>query len=288
MHSIASRFVALVFLLSLQLPSLARQVFNVKGGVGDVGGAEYNAVRDILQRIDADVVAFQELRTSDADNWNALASELGYGSQALGELTGLAGALRIGYFSRFPITSTFNVFSPQNCIPPTVVNDISRPPFRVVVDVPGAEKPLVLWALHHKSLGGIENDFRRAVESVRVNDDIDDYLLANPSHTEYVVLGDFNDDIEESQSSEILSLPSGLPASYQLGCDITFPVPYAVFPEDAYEIAGGGMKMLDAFQEDISDPGTLIASGWRVDYVFVSSNLWSSLSWKPNGRGLQF
>ena len=109
-------------------------------------------------------------------------------------------------------------------MPPTVVNDISRPPFRAGVDVPGAEKSLVLWVLHHKSFGGIENDFLRAVESVRVNDDI----------------------------------------------------------------AGGGMKMLDAFQEDISDPGTLIASGWRVDYVFVSSNLWSSLSWKPNGRGLQF
>ena len=90
--------------------------------MGVAGGAEYNAVRDILQRIDADVVAFQELQTSDEDNWNALASELGYKYQASGELIGLSGGLRVGYFSRFPITSTFNVFSPQNCMTRIVPN----------------------------------------------------------------------------------------------------------------------------------------------------------------------
>ena len=164
----------------------------------------------------------------------------------------------------------------RNCMPPTVVNDVTRPPFRAVIDVPDAEKPLVLWNLHQKASDGIGNEFRRAVEAVRVNDDIDSYLLTNPSHTEYIVLGDINEDVGETQATEITSLPSGLPGSYELGCDITFPIPYSLFPQDAYEIAGDGMAMLEAFQEDTANPGTLIASGRRVDYVFVSSNLWTS------------
>ena len=51
--------------LCLSFPASARPVrvatFNLLFGVGSVNSPEYNAVADTLTRIDADVVAFQEL-----------------------------------------------------------------------------------------------------------------------------------------------------------------------------------------------------------------------------------
>jgi hypothetical protein len=103
-------------------------------------------------------------------------------------------------------------------------------------------------------------------------------------NTEYIVLGDMNDDVGDFQTAQYSSLPSGLPGSYQLGCDITFPVPYAVFPEDHYEAAGTGMEMLSAFHEDTATDGTYISSGRRLDYIFVSDEIWMSPLGLPAGE----
>jgi hypothetical protein len=244
--------------------------YNVRQGVNSPGGSEYNGVRDTLQRIGADVVAFQELRTSDKPNWDALAVELSYPHTAFSGTTGLSGGLYTGYFSRYPIFGAWNVFSPPGA------NEISRPPFRVVVDVDGAAVPLVLWTLHHKAQGGLDDEFRRAVEGIRCVENIDSYLLANPTHDEFVVLGDFNDDVRQFQTSQIQSLPAELPQSYSLGADIAVPVLYRVFPEDTYEAAGHGMTMLAAFQEDSAIDDTFVGTGGRLDYVFVSDELANS------------
>ena len=93
----------------------------------------------------------------------------------------------------------------------------------------------MLWTMHHKASGGQDDEFRRAVEAIRLTGDTDACLAANPTHVEYVILGDMNDDVDDFQNVQFKSLPSGLPGSYQLGCDIAFPVPYAVFPENVYE-----------------------------------------------------
>lgn len=244
--------------------------YNVLNGVGTVGSVEYNAVKAVLGRLDADVVAFQELRTSDRPNWEALAAELGYGYTAFSGSTGLAGGLNTGYYSRYPIASSFNVFSPVGA------NEITRPPFRVVVTVPGTLRPLVLWTLHHKALGSATDEFRRAIESIRCANNIDAYLAANPGHLDMVVLGDMNEDVRDFQTSQFNSLPSGLPSSYALGSDITFPVYYATFPRDAYEVAGPGFAMLPAVQGTTTNSGTYIGTSGRLDYIFVSSNLFAS------------
>lgn len=244
--------------------------YNVLNGVGTVGSVEYNAVKAVLSRINPDIVAFQELRTSDRPNWEALAAELGYGHLAYSGSTGLSGGLNTGYYSRFPITSSFNVFSPVGA------NEITRPPFRVVVAVPGTVRPLVLWTLHHKALGSSTDRFRRAIESIRCANDIDGYLAAQPGHLDMVVLGDMNEDVRSSQPAQFNSLPSGLPTSYALGSDITFPVYYATFPRDAYEVAGPGFAMLPAVQGTTTNSGTYIGTNGRLDYIFVSSNLFTS------------
>ena len=101
--------------------------------MGSVGSIEYNAVKDILQRMDADVVAFQELKTADRPNWETMAAQLGYGNTPFRIDGPMTGPLYVGYFSRFPILSTYNVLSPQTC-PGETVKEITRPPFRAVID----------------------------------------------------------------------------------------------------------------------------------------------------------
>jgi len=273
-RGLAFRLFALLVAFWLPLGSEARTVrvatYNVLSGVGAVGSVEYNAVKAVLARINPDVVAFQELRTSDRPNWEALATELGYGHLAFSGSTGLSGGLNTGYYSRFPIASSFNVFSPAGA------NEITRPPFRVVVTVPGTVRPLVLWTLHHKALSSSTDRFRRAIESIRCADNIDAYLAANPGHLDLVVLGDMNEDVRATQPAQFNSLPSGLPASYALGSDITFPVYYATFPRDAYEVAGPGFAMLAAVQGTTTNSATYIGTSGRLDYIFVSSNLAAS------------
>lgn len=272
----SKRFTFLLLALGLlwSPTASAKQVrvatFNILQGVDAPGTAEYNAIRDILARVDADVIAFQELRTTTLGNWQALATELGYSSSPYSASTTMSGGLYVGYFSRWPILSTHNVLSPPGA------NEITRPPFRAVIDVPGTAAPLALWTVHLKAAGGSTNEFRRAVEGIRAGNDIDAYLDANPGHTEYIVLGDFNADVNQSQTTQITSLPGGLPSSYSLGSDISFPIPYAVFPRDAFEVAGSGMVMLDAFHEDSATENTFIGSSGRLDYIFVSSALASN------------
>ena len=263
---------SLLLLLTLGGAALARPVrvatYNIEHGVGTVGSAKYLAISSILARVDADIVGFQELQTDTRTEWETLAASLGYEYTAFGESSGfLSGPFYNGYYSRFPILSTHNVFSPPGA------NEISRPPFRAVIDVPETAAPLVLWNLHHKALSGQSNEFRRAVESIRCAQDIELYLNANPTHLDYIVFGDMNADVTQPQSAQFFSLPSDLPFSYSLGSDITFPVPYAVFPRDAYEPAGHGMAMLPAFHQNSSAQNTFIFSSGRLDYIFVSSNV---------------
>lgn len=279
---------ALCALLVLPAVTCARTVrvatFNVKDGVGAVGTTEYNAVRDILQRVDADVVAFQELKTADRPNWETLVNALGYFNTTFGVYTTMSGGLYVGYASRFSVIGTNDVLSPLPAY------EMTRPPQRVVLDVPGAEVPLVLWTVHQKASYGDVNEFRRAVESIRCVEDIDAYVAANPTHLEYVVLGDFNDDVGQYQSVSFSSAITNesFPASYKLGSDITFPVFYSVFPRDAYEAAGTGTSMLDATREDSPDGHTY--ASWsssyisRYDYIFASEALSSSPQGAPQSE----
>jgi len=113
--------------------------YNIENGVGAIGSDEYNAVQAILERMDADVVCFQELQTTSFAAWSNMAVTLGYPYNAIGWDGGsMAGSLYMGYFSRFPILSTYNVQSPPGA------KELSRYPFRAVIDVPEAEHPLVI------------------------------------------------------------------------------------------------------------------------------------------------
>jgi|694.fasta_scaffold52926_4 endonuclease/exonuclease/phosphatase family metal-dependent hydrolase len=276
---------AAVFLLAsavcLQAAPVRVATFNIKLGLdGTSSGAEYQATKAVLSRIDADVVAFQELEAANEALWKNMAAELGY-QHAFMVVTNAtrAGNIFLGYFSRFPTnTAPFSVDSPLGA------SEMARLPLRASFRVPGAAKPLVLWNLHQKS-GGTEGDqFRRAIEAYRTVQDIDAYRAANPTHGEFVLLGDLNQDYTRTnQVASFNSQPSGLVSSYVLGNDITFPVAYNVFPNDRYSQAGGGLHRLDAFQQGGTDRTTFPGSG-VLDYIFVSTALRDSSLGAPQAE----
>ena len=262
-------------LLAVPLSSEARPVrvatYNIENGVGDIGSSEYNAVQAILARMDADIVCFQELQTTSFAAWSNMAVTLGYSYNAIGWDGGsMAGSLYMGFFSRFPILSTYNIQSPPGA------KELSRYPFRAVINVPEAEHPLVIWNEHHKSGAASIDKFRRAIEAYRISQDVDAYLTANPDDVEYMLVGDLNDDIRDNQTAQYTNQPSGAPSEYVLGSDIVFPVLYSKFPTDRYADAGLGFEHLPAYWEATTTPITRVASGRELDYVFLSPALMNS------------
>ncbi len=259
--------------------------FNVELGMDAPGTAQYEAVKAVLARVDPDVVAFQELNLDTLANWQALAAELGYGHVVLGASTPtMSGGLRVGYFSRHPVLSSFAIQSPPGA------NELTRSPLRLVVAVPDAVRPLVLWTMHHKAQTTETDQFRRAIEALRIVQDIDAYRAQNPDHTEFVLLGDLNADVfTESQTVAFSSLPGGLPPSYSLGSDVTFPVLYRVFPDERYGPVDGGLTRLDAFQQGsisrvtfVSRPPATFNS--TLDYILVSDALLTSPAGAPQAE----
>jgi endonuclease/exonuclease/phosphatase family metal-dependent hydrolase len=262
----------------------ARQVrvatYNVHMGVGTVGSVDYDGVKAELQRIDADIIAFQELTAADSNNWATLATTLGYTNHAFSRNGPFSGNQYIGYFSRFPILSYFNVTSPPGA------KELTRFPFRVEISVPGAAKPLVLWAMHHKATADIDADpFRRAIEAIRIRQDMEAYRAAKPGNDEFVFLGDLNEDSRygSSQPETFDSIPTtSMPGTYALGSDITFPVVYRVFPDDRYATAGGGLVRVPAVQEGTTNDATF--SRARFDYILVSTALYFSAYGSPTAE----
>ena len=265
------------------LPSIPVRVasFNVEHGLGEPGleppgTDQYNSVKAIIERIDPDIIGFQEMMVSHFDHWYMLADELNYPYVVIGD-RGDFDTMRQGYFSRYPIVSTHNVTSPPGA------KELVRAPFRAVVEIPGAKQPLVLWNMHQKAMGDNASVFRRAVEAIRIVQDIDAYRTENPDHDAFIFMGDLNDDVTDTQPIQFNAPPSGLPVSYQLGDDISFPVPYRLFPTDRYRDAGGGMVQMDVFRTG-SDEDARCTRTCRLSYMFVSDALFYGPMGSPAGE----
>ena len=245
--------------------------WNVEWGVGDPGTTENNALRQIVQRVNPDLIGFMELTDDDYTNWVALAAEFNYPYLAYGTGGPYAGTQRNGFLSRFPILSADEVKEPPGA------KEITRWPLRIVVGVPGALNDFAVYAVHNKAMSGSANEFRRAIEVRRAVSNIVAWSEADASHTEYAILGDFNDDVSETQTDSFASLPSGLPSDYTLGGDVVFPVAYRLYPtERCGEI---DLNELHPYQEDSAVDDTY-ETGARLDYLYFSSDLMEN----PNGQ----
>lgn len=235
--------------------------------LGDPGTPDHENVKAVLGRIDADVVSLEEIASDDVagnpDDLDALAASLGYPYLYLSPVSGGSGysapidtALRVVFLSRYPFVSSGVISSP------TGAREMTRFLPVVKVDVPGTTNDPVIIAAHLKSGSGSDDRFRRIVEMKRLTNYLTAQGLTNDDN--FIIMGDFN---LVGSNTTFNAPPSGLPATYSLGPDITFPVGYSTNPL-AY-FSSPGVTRLDLRQLDGS-PVTF-QSGSVLDVMMVSS-----------------
>lgn len=293
---------AIAILLMLTATTLAVEIrvatFNVGAhwgtsyfdySIGKPDTQDHQTVRAILQRMNADVVALQEIHTADLagspNDLQILAASLGYPFLYVAPTTNaLDPTFRTVFLSRFPFHSSFAINSPAGA------KEITRLHPAVKVDVPGTVNDPVIVSPHLKAGANLTDRFRRAVEMRRLTG----YLTSSglTDDTNFIVLGDFN---PSSNNATFTELPSGLPGSYVLGNDITFPVSYSVDPLP-YFTTPGAVKAL-AFQLDGSTStfNTVFPGGPELDLILVSpaitarpmfTEIYNSALDLTNGQGL--
>ncbi|WP_367871414.1 endonuclease/exonuclease/phosphatase family protein [Luteolibacter sp. Populi] len=233
--------------------------------LGHPGTPDHESVKAVLARIDADVVSLEEIDSADLpDDVNALAASLGYTHIHLSPVSGslpayaapIDNGLRVITLSRFPYLFTGIVASPPGA------REMTRFLPVVKVDVPGTLNDPVFIGAHLKSGDGTDDRFRRLVEMKRLAGYLASQGLSEDDN--YIIAGDFNL-VGANRTYEIL--PNGLPASFDLGADITLPVTYSNNPL-AYFSTPGVMK-LDPRQLDGSAT-TFPSSGNVLDLMMVS------------------
>ncbi len=235
---------------------------NVEFGLGLPGSTGHQATRAILARIDADVVALQELDRPDFEgtptSLESLASALGYSHVHEASTSNvLDRGMRTGFLSRYPLTAITNIGSPAGAL------DMTRQIPAIIVDVPGTVADPTILTLHLKCCLELDDPFRRAVELKRASDYLSSRELTGNDNI--IILGDFN---LIGNDFVYNSLPGGLPRSFALGDDVNFPVEYFIDPADYFQ--HWEISALDARQLDGS-PDT--QGGSRLDYILASPAL---------------
>lgn len=192
-------------------------------GLGESGTPDHDSVREILDRIDADVVALQEIHTTDVNGNDVaeLATSLGYPHLSIAPTTNVFDpSLRVVFLSRFPFLSETSIG------PPAGAKDVTRRMPMVKVDVPGTTRDPVLLAAHLKSGTAASDIFQRTVEMRRLTDSLSAQGLT--TNDNFIVMGDFN--LSNSDRTFTAIPTSGLPSGFILGTDIVFPQNYYTNP----------------------------------------------------------
>jgi endonuclease/exonuclease/phosphatase family metal-dependent hydrolase len=232
--------------------------------LGDPGTPDHDSVREVLRRLDADVVCLQEIHSADLqgspNDLAVLASSLGYPYLHVPPVTGaIDTTFRVVLFSRFPFLTTESIGSPPGAKELTRLHPVVR------IDVPGTHNDPVLVSAHLKAGTSLSDRFRRAVEMLRLTGYLSAAGLTDEDN--FIVLGDFN---PSSTDATFTAEPSGLPDSYMLGNDMAFPVTYSVDPID-YFTTPAALK-LDPRQMDGSpstfDTGS--SGGPTLDRILIS------------------
>ena len=234
-------------------------------GIGNPGAPDHDKVREVLARINADVVSLQEIHSTDVagapDDVDALAASLGYRHSYVAPTTNAFDtSLRVVFLSRHPFLSTASVGSPPGA------KEITRLCPVVKVDIPGTTRDPVLLGLHLKSGTSSQERFRRAVEMRRVAGYFAAQGITNDDN--FILLGDFN---PSSTNRTFTALPTGLPTTFVLGSDLTFPITYSTNPLTYF--SSNVPTRLSAFQLNGSPStyDTTTTTGPTLDLMLVSS-----------------
>lgn len=236
----------------------------------DFNTSGYTALVNILKRMDADVVCLQEItELSEVPQVATLAAAAGYPFSTVSTAQGtLTGNLRNAILSRYPLSNVKSWGSDDISNDPDA-NDITRDILQAEVTIPETCQNAGVFTVHLKSGSTSLDKFRRAVELLRVKKVIENWAAAHPGAPVFLT-GDFNDDVGDAPFGNTFpSLPSGLPTTYELGSDISFPVVYEPFVAIS-QIGGLALTMADATSEDCTNCyATRVSSGRRLDYVFA-------------------
>ncbi len=237
--------------------------FNVLTGIEAPGTTSHDAVKAVLSRIDADVVGLQEVTGADISgnqsHLESLASSLGYPHIFVPSGIALDTNSRVVLISKFPFSETHSIASPVGA------KDVVRAHAAALVDVPGTDADPMIITLHLKCCFEADDFFRRAVEIERIKFFLDDENLTGDDNI--IVMGDYN--LLGSDSS-YTSLPPGLPATYDLGSDISFPVSYFRDPVDYFTTYP--LLNPEPRQQNGIGAGTH-SSGTTLDYMIISEAL---------------
>ena len=241
--------------------------------VGAPGTTQYEAAVDVLDRLGADVVAMCEIASAtDVGYFGTLKTDAGYAHSTVAS-AGPFGALRCGVLSDFTILST-TVHSSASLSGDGSANDLTRYILEVELDVSGSGDSLWVFTTHWKSGTGNDDEFRRTIESTRMEQAVGSL---DPATDAYVIMGDMNEEIDDPATSPatFTTEPSGLPTSFSTGSDITAIMGSGGLVNDPFGPVEDVSLELFAKQKDGSD-STRPASGRRLDYIFVSDALWDN------------
>lgn len=235
--------------------------------VGSPGTSQYEAARDVLRRLDADVIGLNEVDDeSDGNNLRSLAVELDY--LPVVPTWNPFGSLRNAALTRLPIIASATPTS-ADLSGDSTADDQTRLPIRLELDVPGAADDLVVVVQHWKSGYDTDDAFRRLIDSHRVTQS-----ASGVGDRPTLVMGDVNAEPDDTASpSRFTALPSGLPSSYDLGQDLYALLvteglandPFAPLEAEAFEL-------LTLRQAD-GDYATRWVSGRRIDFMFASAGI---------------
>ena len=237
---------------------------NVEFGLGAPGSTGFEATAAILRRIDADVIALQELNRTDFEgspsSFEDLATALGYAHLHAATIEGvLDSGLRAGFISRYPLSSATNIRSPAGA------RDMVRQIPAILVDVPGTAADPTILTLHLKCCLDQDDPFRRAIELKRATDYLTEQSFTSGDNL--IVLGDFNL-IGRDLVYEVI--PNGLPRSFDLGEDVSFPVSYHIDPASYFQ--PWSMSAIDTRQLNGSSS---TQGGSQLDFILATSSLTS-------------
>jgi exonuclease III len=244
--------------------------------IGAPGDTEYEAMLDVVGRLQPDVLALNEIEDDeDALFMETLATVAGYEHIVSADHVGF-GNDRNAILSRYPLTGYGAFLSDdvgeelhQGWDSPSLsgqsdAKDIARALTAAVVHAPGGDVGVL--SAHWKS-GGSDNDteFRRAVETVRTLQAVDEF----GDLERVIVSGDLNVDVFDNTPTPtaFYALPSGFPARYELGADIEAMLPGGLTNHPHQMLADFGLTMHEALQAD-GFPGTRPESGRVLDYVY--------------------
>ena len=277
--------------------------FNVAFGIdtdsnrGTTNDVDYCAVTSIVQRIQPDIMCFEELYADeDMTAWITAAAALGYPYYAMSSGGTFDNSMRTGVWSKYPITATDQI---RETVVDTNAAEIMRWPLHVTIDVPGSLYPFHVFTTHNKA-GTTTKAARlqRALEIYRTVNYITNMVAQDPvNNVQYAIMGDFNDDIGLTQNANFdiayyNTAVGSLSAGFNDGFDIpwnansSWLLPYSYFPTE--RLAQAGMGWINPVQTGTSDTWThyyVSTSGcYRLDYILFSDEIMNSPYGSPTGE----